>query len=166
MEVLSKSVEDVYQELRSLQQGMVKVQDSLTVIRGEPGGDKRRRPRRLQFYDSDSEDSSVYFSASEEAGKNRQKAILRRHLTGATNGHAYAEKTPFGQKDFEEGVHLNGFGGGLENGFVPFPGAQPSPHSPLVRTPSDDESDIYEDAGEEFDETLFSGLTFEKEYER
>lgn len=67
VEVLSKSVGDVYKELRSLQQGMVQVQQTITHIQKEPdaevspGLQRRRRSRRLQFYDSDSEES-VYFS--------------------------------------------------------------------------------------------------------
>ncbi|XP_055342145.1 regulator of microtubule dynamics protein 3-like [Paramacrobiotus metropolitanus] len=156
VEALSRSLSGVYEELRSLQQGMVRVQESLTQMNRDPlqDGQKRRRPRRLQFYDSDSDDGSVYLSADDEKLEKRQlKPILKKRLS---NGHVEVDGVAF---------HVpaeNGDIGSINQG-LSIAGMLPA--SPLA-SPTSDDDDVYEDALQDgFDEGVRQDLIFEKEFE-
>lgn len=157
VEVLSRSLGDVYNELRSLQQGMVSMQESLILIKKEPeDGLRRRRPRRMQFYDSDSDDASAYLSAAEDPVERRTlKPILKKSLS---NGHAVIERPG----DLDGTLHTPGANGDDRRYVSEAFSTGLSPPS-LVLTPSDDE-DVFEDSYEQLDEG--SKSIFEKEFQR
>lgn len=121
------------------------VQQSITLIAKEPEDGKRRRPRRLQFYDSDSEDSSMYYSAAEDYSHKRPvRSILRKSIPNGSLSLHDDGTTPLRSRL----ASLNGY----------------SPVSPMA-SPSDDD-DSYEDAVQDTDDMPSHTMIFEREFQK